>query len=273
MTHPPELRAIAWQMKAAQDEARQIEPFTSRRPGFDLPAAYEVAQLIHQARLAEGERAVGRKIGFTNAEMWALYGVREPVWAHLYDRTVVHVAGQRAVCALGGFTEPKIEPEVVLHFCSAPPAGADAAAVLACVDWVAHGIEVVQSHFPGWSFRAADTVADAALHATLLVGEPQAVARLGADAAAALERFGVVLSCDGAVRERGRGSNVLGSPLTAVAHLIAVLTRQPHPLPLQSGEIVTTGTLTAALPISAGETWRTVLDGIALPGLEVEFVA
>jgi 2-oxo-3-hexenedioate decarboxylase len=60
-------------MKAAQDESRQLEPFASQLSGFDVPAAYEVAHLIHAARLAEGAVAVGRKVGFTNPEMWALY--------------------------------------------------------------------------------------------------------------------------------------------------------------------------------------------------------
>jgi 2-keto-4-pentenoate hydratase len=37
--------------------------------------------------------------------------------------------------------------------------------------------------------------------------------------------------------------------------------------PIQAGEIVTTGTLTPALPIRTGETWTTNLSGIDLPGL------
>src|SRR5665811_2090862 len=92
------------------------------------------------------------------------------------------------------------------------------------------------------------------------------------DLIAALERFSLTLSCDGAVREVGRGSNVLGSPLAAVAHLIAVLAKQPQYLPLQANEMVTTGTVTSARSVHAGEIWRTELDGIALPGLSVEFL-
>jgi 2-keto-4-pentenoate hydratase len=39
--------------------------------------------------------------------------------------------------------------------------------------------------------------------------------------------------------------------------------------PVAAGEIVTTGTLTAALPVKPGETWSTALSGIELPGLEL----
>ena len=270
---PPalDLHAMAQQMKAAQDQVRQIEPFTSRLTGFDLSSAYAVAHLMHQARVAEGAVPVGRKIGFTNPDMWARYGVGEPIWAYIYDTTVVHPSGKRATINIGRFTEPKLEPEIVFHFRSAPPVGGDFSAILESIDWVAHGFEIVQSHFPGWKFQAPDAVTDWALHGTLLVGEPQAVDRLGPDLMATLASFSIALSCDAAVREVGKGSNVLGSPLAAIAHLIAVLSKQPQYLPLQANEMVTTGTVTTAQPVRAGETWQSELQGIALPGLSVAF--
>ena len=131
----------------------------------------------------------------------------------------------------------------------------------------------MQSHFRDWRFQAPDAIADAALHGMLLVGEPQRVDRIAADLVARLERFTIALSCDGEVRDTGRGSNVLGSPLAAAAHLIAVLAKQPHAKVLQAGEIVTTGTLTGALSIRGGETWSTMIDGIALPGISIAFDA
>lgn len=266
-----DLRAIALEMKAARDEARHLEPFTSRFAGFDNERAYEVSALIHRARLEEGFIPVGRKIGFTNPAMWDRYGVREPIWAHVYDRTVVFAPGSSARCSLAGFVEPKIEPEIIVHFRSAPPPGGDLAQILESVDWFAHGFEIVQSHFPGWVFRAPDAIADCSLHATLLVGEPQGVNQLAADLLRDQESFSIALSRDGELRENGRGSNVLGSPLAAIAHLLAVLAKQPHAKPLQAGELVTTGTLTAALPVRAGECWTTRLEGIALPGMRVVF--
>jgi 2-keto-4-pentenoate hydratase len=105
------------------------------------------------------------------------------------------------------------------------------------------------------------------------VGETQDVSLLGPGLLSDLERFTITLSCDGKVHERGKGSNVLGSPLVAIAHLISVIAKQPNAAPLQAGEIVTTGTLTPALPVHAGQKWTTDLDGISLPGLSVLFQA
>src|SRR5215471_12523962 len=139
-------------MKSAQDLCTQIAPFTARVSGFDNPAAYEVARIIHEARIQEGAVPIGRKIGFTNRDMWLEHGVHEPIWAYVYDTTVVRLSGPRSARRLGRFTEPRIEPEIVLHFRSAPAVSDDPASVLACIDWIAHGIEIVQSHFPGWKF-------------------------------------------------------------------------------------------------------------------------
>lgn len=111
-----ELEGIAHEMKAAQDLGKQIELLSARVSGFDNAAAYEVARLIHEARTHEGASPVGRKIGFTNRDMWRVYGVCEPIWAFVYDTTVVHLASSRGASRLGGFTEPRIEPEIILHF-------------------------------------------------------------------------------------------------------------------------------------------------------------
>lgn len=267
------LYTIAQELKNAQDQCRQIEPFSSRLRDFGNTEAYTVADRIHDMRMSEGAVPIGRKIGFTNPEMWSIYGVYEPIWAYVYDTTVVRQTVSHVQCNIGPFAEPKIEPEIVVHLCSTPSLSAEPAEILACMDWIAHGIEIVQSHFPSWKFKAADTIADSGLHAMLVVGEPQEVSRLGQGVISDLETFTITLSCDGHVRERGRGSNALGSPLKAVAYLINVIAKQPHTSPLQAGELVTTGTLTltAALPVKDGQNWSTKLDGIALPGISISF--
>ena len=96
---------------------------------------------------------------------------------------------------------------------------------------------------------------------------------MGTDPIAALGQFALTLSCDGAVRETGRGTNVLGHPLAAISHLLALLARQPGAEPLRADELVTTGTITAAAAIQPGETWSTSLAGLDLPGMELTLVA
>jgi 2-oxo-3-hexenedioate decarboxylase len=131
--------------------------------------------------------------------------------------------------------------------------------------------EIVQSIYPDWKFTAADTVAAFGLHGALLIGQPRAVGDEHAAWRAALSRFRITLSCDGDEADRGEAANVLGGPLSALRHLVDLLAQDAAQPPLAAGEIVTTGTLTRALPIARGQRWRTTLDGVALPGLDVSF--
>lgn len=271
MMQDSRLRQIAADISAAQIAIRQIEPFSIRYPDFNLESAYAVARIHHQRRLDQGAVMVGRKIGFTNPAMWARYGVGQPLWAPLYQTTVAFIGGVEADCSLGGFTEPKIEPELVLHFNRTPPVTDDPAAILACVDWIAHAFEIVQSHYPRWEFSTVDVVADDVLHGTLLIGPPCSITDLGPELIAKLKSFSVALYAEGELRETGEGRNVLGCPATAVAHLQQVLNQQSEARTLQAGELVTTGTITTALPVAVGETWETRIAGLAVPGLKVRF--
>jgi 2-oxo-3-hexenedioate decarboxylase len=262
------------ELLGALTEARSIVPFTTLNPGFDMARAYAVAEGLHHARMDRGEQPVGRKIGFTNRTIWAEYGVYEPIWGFVYDATVAYATDGRAELALGGLIEPRIEPEIVLHFAEAPPVAGNAAdleaGILRSIDWIAHGFEIVQSPFPRWKFKVEDTVAANALHGRLVIGAPVLVSSIP-DCVRKLRAFRIALSCGDDVQAVGGGANVLDSPLLAFAHLAEVLARLPQFGPVGAGEIVTTGTLTAALPVQPGERWRTRLDGIELPGLEIEF--
>jgi 2-oxo-3-hexenedioate decarboxylase len=60
------------------------------------------------------------------------------------------------------------------------------------------------------------------------------------------------------------GSLVLDSPLAALRHLIELLASDPHNPPLRTGEIISTGTLTLAMPVKPGERWTTTVTGIPL---------
>jgi 2-oxo-3-hexenedioate decarboxylase len=261
--------AIATELLDTLDRNVLIPPITAREPGFNAEAAYEVSAEILRRRRARGERPIGRKIGFTNRTVWPEYGVYTPIWAPVYDSTVTFLDGSSGSVATGHLAQPRIEPEIVLHFRSTPPVTRDEAELLAHIDWIAHGCEIVQSHFPDWKFQAADTIAAFGLHGALVVGPRRPISEL-TNLVAKLRTFTVALARDGVVHARGGGANVLDSPLLAAAHLLSVLKDQPRFEPIQAGEIVTTGSLTDLVPVQAGETWSTEFSGIELEGLRVE---
>jgi 2-oxo-3-hexenedioate decarboxylase len=263
--HP---EALATELLAALHASHTLDTITGRDPGFDSAAAYRVSAEILRRRRARGETPIGRKIGFTNRGIWAEYGVSAPMWAHVYDTTVTYLDEPVGALVLSHLVQPRLEPEIVLHFATTPASTADQEELLSNVDWIAHGYEIVQSHFPNWKFKLPDSIAAFGLHGALVVGPRRRVADLG-DVARTLRAFTITLTNDADVTLRGAGRNVLGSPLAAAMHLLHVLEDQQRFEPVQAGEIVTTGTLLSPPPIHAGEIWRTELSGIELPGLSL----
>jgi 2-oxo-3-hexenedioate decarboxylase len=266
------LHAIADALIAAHDGATMLPPITTADPAFDVDAAYQVLFEIERRRRGQGWRSVGRKIGFTNRTIWPRYGVFRPMWAHVWSHTVRFAQAGRGGLPLRGLVQPRIEPEVVFKLSGPVPVTDDPTRVLACVEWIAPGFEVVQSHFPDWKFTAADCTAAFGLHGALLVGTPVVLTEANRPTfAAALPGFSLTLSRGATVIDRGVGANVLDSPALALAHLARVLATQPQFPPLAAGEIVTTGTVTDAWPVAPGETWSSDYGALGLEGLTVTF--
>jgi len=261
--------AIAAEVFAAIGSGRQIAPFSSRSGGLTSADAYGVAAAVQAMREARGERAIGRKIGFTNRIIWPEYGVYAPNWGYITDRTVTELPA--AAVPLANFVEPKIEPEIVFGLGAAPAPDMNEAALMACIDWVARGYEIVQSIYPRWKFKPEDSVACNAMHGALLIGPRHAFKPRAAQWRNELAAFEIDLYCNGVVADRGKGANVLDSPLLALHHLVGLLASDPVNPSLAAGEIVSTGTLTRALAIKPGEKWHTVLRGIPLEGIAIAF--
>jgi 2-keto-4-pentenoate hydratase len=156
-------------------------------------------------------------------------------WGTIYDRTLIHAQAGGATVRLTGLVNPCIEPEICFHLKSAPPESSDLDVLLDSIDWMAHSVEIVQSHHPGWRFRLPDRIADNGLHGRLVVGEPLSTKQVH-DLVERLVDVEIVLRQGDAEIDRGTGANVLGSPLLALAHLVQVLARQreaPRSLPVK----------------------------------------
>lgn len=264
-----EVEALATELLAAYDHAALITPPSARGP-FSLADAYAVGQRLVAHRRARGEHTVGRKIGFTNTSIWAEYGVDCPLWAHVYAGTVQDAQHGAAAVSLAGMVAPRIEPEIVFGLRRAvAPQTSDPGELLDHLAWYAAGFEIVDCHFPDWRFSSADCAADFGLHARLIIGRRIPIDhRAGAALIDRLARFTVTLQRDAATVASGGGSFVLGSPLHALRYLVETLAAQGD-APLSAGEVVTTGTLTPALPIQAGERWHATLDGLDAVGVQL----
>jgi 2-oxo-3-hexenedioate decarboxylase len=263
--------AVASRILAASNHTSSILPISDGLPGFDLADAYRVSAEIVRRRVARGERPVGWKIGFTNRVIWDEYGVHAPIWGPIYD-TTAGPFGDPAELPLAGLMEPRLEPEIALRIARPPHSDMDERELFGCIDGIAHGFEIVQSVFPEWKFRAADTIAAFALHGRYRHGPILALD--AADREAWLRmfcEFEIALFRDGVEMDRGKAENVLGSPLSALRHFVRGLAEWDVGWRVGPGDLVTTGTITRAFPIRAGERWSTQVHGLPLDGIALRF--
>jgi 2-oxo-3-hexenedioate decarboxylase len=265
---------IAGELLDAYDRGRAIPSVVDRTPGFDWDEAYAVAAEIVKMRRARGEKTVGRKIGFTNRNIWAEYGAIAPIWAHVYEGTLVHAQNNCATLSLRGSVQPRIELEIALKLAAPVPVGCnDPGVILRCVEWYAPSFELVDCHFTDWKFKPADSAADFSFHWRLVVGTPRPVVKGNITTLVAqLRDCRVTLAKGEQAMDRGAGSNALDHPALALAFLADIVARQPSFEPLSAGEVITTGTLTAALPVAPGQTWRSDYAGLDAPGLTLTFI-
>src|SRR4051812_35444322 len=191
---------LADELIAVHENARTVAPFTDRQPGPTPDEAYSAAQALHRSRLQRGWKPIGRKIGFTNRTIWPRYGVYEPIWGTVYDRTLVASGNSSATIPLHGLVQPRIEPEICFGLKSSPLPGSKENELLKSIEWVAHSIEIVQCHHPEWKLKLADACADNGLHGRLVIGPKIPVT---SDLIHALPKLEVVLKKDGQAIDRG----------------------------------------------------------------------
>lgn len=196
---------------------------------------------LERRRSAEGESA-GYKIGFTSEAVRSDLGVDAPAYGRVLDGTI---RDDRRF-ETDALIEPRVEPEIAFLIgedLSPPVRRHD---VVSATRLVVPAIEVVDSRIRDWAVTAPTAVADNALAARLLLGDQTAARDVD------IVREGVEVLIDGERRATGVGSAVLGHPADAVAWLAEAL--PDHGDALQTGDVVTTGSITEPIPVSAGET-------------------
>src|SRR5579864_4112694 len=262
------VEALAEELMSAYETGEMVTVPPSARPDFDLDLAYAVEATLKKFREAQGHKTVGRKVGYANKAMWRVLKLETLVWAYMYEDTVHHSHDNFASLSIAHPRSLKIEPEIVFGLKQSVGAGLDAAGALAATDWLALGFEIIDCPFPEWKFQPGDFVASFGLHAALVVGEKVPVhPELIPSLVDQLSRFKVRMSRNGAFVEEGSGRNALKNPASCLAELSTAIARRFPDHPLNAGEIVSSGTLTAGHATGTGDEWTADVEGISLPSL------
>lgn len=242
---PTEARSCAIDLLlAAYRSGEPIEPLTDRFPGLTVDDAYAIQVGQVQRWHADGAVIKGHKVGLSSAVMQRQIGVDQPDFGHLTE-AMFFLESQPIDSS--AFLAPKVEPEIafVLGKPLAGP-GVTVAEAMAAVAFVTPALEIIDSRIRDWKIRLVDTIADNASSGGVVLGSSsvplsQVDPRL----------VGGVLHRNGELVGSGAGGAVLGSPLNALVWLANVL--GPRGVVLEAGHVVLPGSVTAAVPVAAGD--------------------
>ena len=259
-----DIEEIASEVSSSISLVRQIEPLSKRGLVLSLQDAYDVSRIVRQ-KLGPAE-IIGRKIGFTNRNIWNIYDVDQPIWGSLTTNSVSFFESNFMKIDLSQFCEPRIEPEIVVCLKQKPKHGSENPEIY--LDWIAPGFEIVDSIYPNWKFSLTDAIASGGLHGCLVVGKKFEVNDQTEQNLIDVE---VSLYKDGRLEEAGTGANVLDGPVSAIRYLHSGLSSIRNQDALSAGNIITTGTMTDAKPIYPKEKWSAKFDGVIESELNIQF--
>ena len=234
---------LSQRLLEAERTRTPIPPLTDEHPGLTVRDAYAVQRALVDAK---GGETVGYKLGFTSGAMREQMGIAGPNYGRL--TRPMQVDPDSGPIRLSGLIHPRVEPEVaVLVEKDLAGPGLTPARVCPAIHWAFGALEVVDSRFRDYRFRAEDNTADNSSAARFVLGLPVSLA-----AAPDLRLAGVVLWRDGRVVGSGVGADALGGPIRAVAWLAERLGKEGRAL--EAGSSVLTGGLTRAHPVGGGGT-------------------
>ena len=211
---------------------------------------------------------VGYKAGLTNPAVQKRFGADAPVWGTLYGPMLLT---NGATVDAGFGARPLFEADLLVRVSSdAINRASTPELVLAAIDQVIPFIElpdlVVQA--PPKLNSAAITAINVGARLGVL-GTPIAVQRT-AEFSNALRDMVAVVKGDGIELDRGKGSDVLGHPLNAVAWLATDMARAGQAMKV--GDLISLGSFSKLMPPKPGLVVEVVYEGLpGTPSVMVKF--
>ena len=235
---PAEHAQAAADLIKAEETGEQIDLLSLRYPEIGMDDAYAVQNAIYQAKLAQGRRVIGWKIGLTSKAMQSALGIDIPDSGILFDD--MHF-DSGAMVPTGRFIQPRMEAEIAFVM-KAPLGGSDVTreAVIAATDYVTPAIEILDTRIlradpaTGQTRKVFDTISDNAANAGVVLGPD----RHAVDAFD-LRWVGAITSRNGEVEETGLGAGVLNDPAESVVWLARRMSQYGQQI--EAGQVILSG--------------------------------
>lgn len=257
----PSLNDLADALAVAESGRVPIAPLTQLRPGITVDEAYEVQQINVARKLASGARIIGRKVGLTSKAMQEQLGVDQPDYGAITNDMLVSAPTTVDVSVL---ISSRVEGEFAFRTGTRIPAGTYSLVQLReLIDQVYVSMEIIDSRIADWKIGLADTIADNASSARLVIGEGVAATPELFDS---LPQTTLELVKDGESIAAGPGSAVLGDPLLGALWVVNRLGELGEDI--EAGEIILAGAVHASVPLTGGSTWTVQAPGFISATIE-----
>jgi len=215
---PTDHETAAADLLQAEASGEQIGLLSLRHAEMGMDDAYEVQNAIYRAKLKQGRKVIGWKIGLTSKAMQYALNIDIPDSGILFDDMLFETG---SVIPKNRFIQPRIEAEIA--FVMKSPIGGNEVTrenVIAATDYVTPSIEILDTRIQrldtktGKARSVFDTISDNAANAGIVLGKEKHALDTHD-----LRWVGALTFRNGEIEETGLGAGVLNDPVESVVWL------------------------------------------------------
>ena len=246
---PAEHMAAAADLIRAEQTGEQIGLLTLRHPEMAMDDAYEIQNAIYRAKLEQGRKVIGWKIGLTSKAMQSALQIDIPDSGILFDDMLFQTGDK---VPAGRFIQPRIETEIAFVM-KAPVAGENVTRedIIKATDFVTPSVEILDTRIlrsdpkTGQTRKIFDTISDNAANAGVVLGKE----RHAVDAFD-LRWVGAIAFANNEVEETGLGAGVLNDPVESVVWLTRRMAQYGQRI--EAGQIILSGSFVRPVECPSG---------------------
>jgi 2-oxo-hept-3-ene-1,7-dioate hydratase len=229
-------------LKAERERIACIQ-LSKKYPAMEIVDAYRVQDIWAEARIANGARMVGHKIGLTSRAMQMASKMTEPDYGRILDDALYNDGAQ---IKTETFIRPRLEVELAFIMgedLEGP--GCRIYDVMRATEFVVPALEIIdyRTEVPR---EIVDTIADNAAFGAIVVGG-RTIRAFDVD----VRWIGATLSQNGLIEESGVSAAIMGHPAAGIAWLVNKLAAVEAKL--KKGQIVLGGSFTRPVDIKKGD--------------------
>lgn len=241
------MREIGKNLFSAAMSAAAIPTISKHYPEITYEEAYQIQQYMLEQYYRAGYRRSGRKIGLTSKAMRALVDINEPDYGSIFFNSYFQ---NGSALPVSDFVIPRVEVEFAYKLRKSLDApNISRSDVVDATEFIVCALEVIDNRVDMTDLKIYDSIADNAAFAAYTLGDipvyPEEID---------MRNVGVIVWKNNQQVGASSGAAVMGDTTNGIIWLANKMVELGEPL--QAGEYVMAGSVVAAMPAHAGDSFR-----------------